>query len=202
MKRKIDRNATIVRDVKDITLPTKVHLVKAMFFSSSHVWMWELDYKECWVLKNWCFLIVVLKKSFESPLHFKIKPVNTKGNQSLIFIGRAGAEAEAPIFWPPDSKTWLIRKEPETEKPWRQEEKGMTESEMVGWHHWLNGREFEQVPRDGEGQGSLACCSPWGHKIQHNWVTEQQQIVTDQDKRQHIKPKEKNVWSIREKIDF
>ena len=93
--------------------------------------MWELDYKECWVLKNWCFLIVVLKKSFESPLHFKIKPVNTKGNQSLIFIGRADAEAEAPIFWPPDSKTWLIRKEPETEKPWRQEEKGMIQGEMV-----------------------------------------------------------------------
>ena len=113
----------------------------------------------------------MLEKSLESPLHFKIKPVNPKRNQSLIFIERADAEAEAPKFWPPDSKSWLIRKDPEVEKPWRQEEKGMTEGEMVGWHHWLNGHEFEQAPGDGEGQGSLACFSPWSHKIR-TWLSD------------------------------
>ena len=132
-----------------------------MVFSSSHAWMWELDYKESWALKNWCFQIVVLKKILESLLDCKeIKAVNPKGNQPLIFIGRTDAEAEAPIFWPPDTKGWLIRKDPDAWKDWRQE-KGTTDDEMVGWHHRLNAHNFEQALGDGEGQGSLACCSPY-----------------------------------------
>ena len=110
-------------------------------FFSSHVWMWELDYKESWVPKNWCFWAVVLEKTLESPLDFKeIQPFNPKGNQSWIFIGRTDAEAEAPILRPPDAKNRLIGKEPDAGKDWRQEEKGTTEDEMVGWHHLLNGR--------------------------------------------------------------
>ena len=127
--------------------------------------MWELDHKEGWALKKWCFQTVVLEKSLESPLDCKeIKLVNPKGNQSWIFIGRAEAEAEAPILWPCDLKSWLIRKDPDIGKDWRQEEKVTTEDEMVGWHHQLNGHEFEQAPGDGEGQGSLVCCSPRGCK--------------------------------------
>ena len=130
-------------------------------FSSGHVWMWELDCGESWVLKNWWFWTEVLEKTLESPLDCKeIKPVNPKGNQPWVFTGRADAGAEATILWPPDAKNWLIWKDPAAGKVWRQEEKGMTEDEMVGWHHWLDGHEFEQAPRDGEGQGSLACCIP------------------------------------------
>ena len=125
--------------------------------------MWEMDHKESWVLKNWCFWTVVLKKTLESPLDCKeIKPVNPKGNQSWIFIGRT--DAEAPILWPPDVKNWLIRKDPDAGKDGRQEKKGTTEDEMAGWHHWLNGHEFEQALGVGDGQGSLAFCSPWGCK--------------------------------------
>ena len=151
---------------RDITLPTKEGPSNQSYgFSSSHVWMWELDYKESCMLKNWCFWTVVLKKTLESPLNCKeIHPINPKGNQSWIFIGRTNAEAEAPILWPPDVKNWLIWKDPDAGKDWRQEEKGTTEDEMVGWHHWLNGHEFEQTLGDDEGQGGLACCSPWGHK--------------------------------------
>ena len=110
-------------------------------FSSSHVWMWELDYKESWVPKNWCFWTVVLEKILESPLACReIKPVHPKGNQSWIFIGRTDAEAETPILWSPDVKNWLIRKDTYAGKDWRQEEKGTTEDEMVGWHHRLSGR--------------------------------------------------------------
>ena len=112
-------------------------------FSSSHVWMWELDYKESWAPNNWCFWTVVLEKTLDSPLDCKeIKPVNPKGNKSWILIGRADAEAEAPILWPPDVKNWLLRKEPDAGKDWRQEEKGTTEDEMVGCHHQLIGCEF------------------------------------------------------------
>ena len=145
-------------------------------FSGSHVLMWWLDYKESWVLKNWWFWTVVLEKTLESPLDCKeIPPVHPKGNQSWIFIGRTDAEAETPIFWPPDVKNWLLGKDPDAGKDWGQEEKGTTEDEMVGWHHWLNGREFEQAPGVGDGQGSLACCSPWGRKEsdtteQLNWT--------------------------------
>ena len=112
-------------------------------FSSSHVWMWELDYKESWVLKNWCFWTVV-EKTLESPLDSKeIQLVHPKGNQSWIFIGRTDAEAETPILLPPDVKNWLICKVPDVGKDWGQEEKGTTEDEMVGWYHQLNGHEFE-----------------------------------------------------------
>ena len=139
-------------------------------FSSSHVWMWELDYKESWALKNWCFLTVVLKKTLESPLDCKeIKSVNSKGNQSWIFIGRTDAKAETPILWPPDAKNWLLGKDPDAGKDWRQEEKGTTEDEMFGWHHRLDGHEFEQAPGVGDGQGSLAWCSLW---VGHDWMTE------------------------------
>ena len=119
---------------------------------------WTIKKAEC--QKYWCFQTVVLKKTLESPLDCKeIEPVNPKGNQPWIFIGRT--DAEAPILWPPDAKNWLTGKDPDAGKDWRQEEKG---DEMVGWHHWLNGHEFEQTPGVGEGQGSLACCSPRGHK--------------------------------------
>ena len=113
-------------------------------FSSNHVWMWELDHKESWALKNWCFSTVVLEKTLESPLDCKeIKLVNPKGNQPWIFIGRTDAKAETPILWPPDSKNWLIGKYPDPGKDWRQEEKGTTEDEMVGWHHRCNRYEFD-----------------------------------------------------------
>ena len=141
-------------------------------FSSSHVWMWELDHKESWALKNWYFWTVVLEKTLESPLDCKeIKPVNSKGNQSWIFIGRTDAEAEAPILWPPDGKNWLIGKDHDAGKDWRQEDKGMTEDEMVGWHHWLNGHEFEQAPGVGDGQGSLLQSMGW-QRVRHDWATE------------------------------
>ena len=134
-------------------------------FSSSHVWIWELDYKETWVLKNWCFWTVVLQKALKSPLDCKeIQPVHPKGNQSWIFIRRTDVEAETPILWPSDAKNWLIGKDLNSGKDWRQEEKGTTEDEMVGWHRWLNGHEFEWTPGVGDGQGSLVCCIPRGHK--------------------------------------
>ena len=138
-------------------------VVKAMF-SVSSVWMWELDHKESWALKNWwCFWTVVLEKTLESPLNCKqIQPVNPKGNQPWIFIGRTDAEAETSILWPRDVKRQLIGKDPDTWKDWGQE-KGKTEDEMVGWHHWFKGHEFEQAPGVGDRQGGLACCSPWGH---------------------------------------
>ena len=113
-------------------------------FSSSHVLMWELNYKESWALKNWCFWAVVLEKTLESPLDWKeFKAVNPKGNEFWIFIGWTDAETETQILWPPDTKNWLIGKDPDAGKDWRLEEKGMTEDEMVGWHHQPDGREFE-----------------------------------------------------------
>ena len=135
-----------------------------MVFSSGHVWMWELDHKESWALKNWCFWTVVLEKTPESPFHCKIKPVNPKGNQSWIFIGRTDAEAKTPILWPPEAKSWFIGKDTDAGQDWKPEEKGMTEDGMVGWYHWFDGHEFEQALGVGDGQGSLVYCSPWGHK--------------------------------------
>ena len=127
--------------------------------------MWELDYKESWAPKNWCFWTVVLEKTLESPLDYKeIQAVYPKGNQPWVFIGRTDAEAESPILWPPNAKNWLTGKDPDIGKDWRREEKGTTEDEMVGWHHQLEGHEFEQALRIGDGQGSLACCSLWGCK--------------------------------------
>ena len=127
--------------------------------------MWELDYKESWVPKNWCFWTVVLEKTLASPLDYKeIQPVHPKGNQSWIFTGRTDAEAETPILWPPDAKNWLTWKDPDAGKDWRWEEKGTTVDQKAGWHHWLDGHEFEQAPGAGDRQESLACYSPWGHK--------------------------------------
>ena len=124
-------------------------------------------------MKNWCFWTVVLEKTLETPLDWKeIKPVHPKGNHSWIFIGRTDAEAETPILWPPDVKSWLIWKDPDAGKDWRREEKGTTEDEMVGWHHRHNGHEFEQALGVGIGQGSLVCCSPWGCRVRHDWAAE------------------------------
>ena len=143
-------------------------------FSSGHVWMWELDCEDSWAPKNWCFWTVVLEKTLESPLDCKeIQPVHSKGDQAWVFIGRTDAEAETPILWPPDVKSWLIWKELDAGKDWGQEEKGTTEDEMVGWHHQLNGHEYEQSLGDNEGQGSLICCSAWGRRVGHDLGTEQ-----------------------------
>ena len=134
-------------------------------FSCSHEQMWELNHKESWMPKNWCFQTVVLEKTLESPLDCKeIQPVNPKGNQPWIFIERTDAEAEVLILWPPVVKSQLIGKDPDTEKDRRQEEKGTTKDEEVWWHYWFNRNEFDQTPRDCEGQGSLACYSSWGCK--------------------------------------
>ena len=147
-------------------------------FSSGHVWMWELDYEESWAPKNWCFWTVVLEKILESPLDCKeIQPVNSEGDQPWVFIGRTDAKAETPILWPPHAKSWLLGKDFDAGRNWGQQEKGMTEDDMAGWHHWLDGREFEWTPGDGDGQGGLACCDLWGHKEldltdQLNWLTE------------------------------
>ena len=144
-------------------------------FSSGHVWMWELDYKESWVSKNWCFWTVKLEKTLESPLDCKeIQPVHSKGDQPWVFIGRADAEAETPILWPPHVKSWLTGKHSDTGRDWGQE-KGTTEDEMAGWHHWLDGLESEWTPGVGDGQEGLACCDSWGHKEsdtteQLNWT--------------------------------
>ena len=138
--RKAMTNLDSILKSRDITLPTKFCLVKAKFSSSGHVQMWELEHKESWMPKNWCLWTVVLKKTLVSPLDYKeIQPVHPKGNQSWIFRGRIDAEAETPIFWPPDVKNWLIWKDPDAGKDWRQEEKRMTEDQMVGWHHRLDG---------------------------------------------------------------
>ena len=131
-------------------LPSYIYIYKTVFVT---------------VYDSWCFSTVVLEKSLESPLDCKeIQPVHPKGNQSWVFIGRTDAEAETPVLSPPDEKSWLIWKDPDAGKDWGQEEKGMTEEEMVGWHHQLNGHEFEQALGVSDGQGGLACCSPWGRK--------------------------------------
>ena len=133
--------------------------------SRGHVWLWELGYKESWVLKNWCFWTVVLEKTLGSPLDcMEIKPVHPKGNQSWLFIGRTDAEAETPVLWPPDAKNWLTGKDPDAGEDWRQEEKGTTEDETVGWPHRLNGHGFGWTLGVGGGQGGLACCGSWGRK--------------------------------------
>ena len=153
-------------------LPGEISVTSDMQIHPNGRKMWELDHNEGWVLKNWCFWTAVLEKTLESLLDCKdINPVNPKWNQTWIFFGRI--DAEAPILWPPDARSQLIGKDPDAGKDWRQE-KGMRKDVMVGWHHQLNGHEFEQVLGDGEGLGSLVCCRPWGHKIQtwqRNWTT-------------------------------
>jgi len=150
-------------------------------FSSGHVWMWELDCEESWVLKNWCFWTVVLGKTLESPLDCKeVQPVYSEGDQSWVFIGRTDTEAETPILWPPHVKIWLTGKDPDAGRDWGQEEKGMTEDEMAGWHHQLDGHEFEWILGVGDGQWGLVCCDSWGRKEsdmteQLNWTELNQQ---------------------------
>ena len=127
---------------------------------------WVLSLKPTFSCSSFTFI----KRLFSSSLVVQGDP--TKGNQSWIFIGRTNVEAKTPILWPPDMKNWLTGKDPDAGKYWRREEKRVTEDEMVGWHHWLNGHEFEQAPGTGDGPGSLACCSPWGHRVRHDWATE------------------------------
>ena len=149
--------------------------------------MWELDYKEGWA-PNWCFWIVVLGKTLESPLDSKeIKPVNPKENRSWIFTGRTDAEAEAQILWPPDAKNWLNGIDPGAGKDWRQEEMGTTEDEMVGWHQQLNGQ--EQAPQVGDGEGSLACCSSWGGKS-WTWLSDWTEALY----RKSLQTSDLNTW--------
>ena len=143
-------------------------------FSSSQLWMWELDNKEGWALKNWFFWTVVLEKTLQSPLdHKEIKPIYPKGNQLWIFIVKTVAEAEAPVLWLPNVKSWLIGKDPDAWKNWGQEEKRVGKDEMVVWHHWLNGHEFEQTLGDSGERRSLVCCCLWD-QIQtrsRHWTT-------------------------------
>ena len=164
LRRKAMTKLDSVLKSRDISLLTKFCIVKAMV-SNSHVQMWELGHEEGWAPNNWCFWIVVLGKTLESPLDSKeIKPVHPKGNQPWIFIGRTDDAAEVLILWPSDVKNQLAGKDSHAGKDWRQEEKWVTEDEMVGWHNWLHGHDFEQTQGDSEGQRSPVCCSPWGRK--------------------------------------
>ena len=158
-------NLDCILKSRDITWLTKICIVKTMVFLvvMCGCESWTIKKPEC--QRNWCFWTVVLEKTLESPLDCKeIQPVHHKGDQSWVFIGRTDAEAETIILWPPDAKSWLIGKDPDAGKDWRQEKKGTTEDEMVGWHYWLIGHEFEETLGDVEGQQNLMCCSPWGCK--------------------------------------
>ena len=140
-----------------------VHI--SLLANFQHCVVRELDCEESWALKNWCFWTVMLEKTLESPLDCKeIQPVHPKGDQSWVFIGRTDGEAETPVLWPPHAKSWLIGKDPDAGRDWGQEEKGTTEDEMAGWHHWLNGGESEWTPGVGDGQAGRACCDSWGRK--------------------------------------
>ena len=135
-------------------------------FSSSHVCMWELDCEESWAPKNWCFWTMMLEKTLESPWDCKeIQPVHSEGDQPWDFFRRNDAKAEAPVLWPPHAKSWLIGKDSDAGRDWGQEEKRTTEDEMAGWHHWLDGHESEWTPGVGDGEGGLACCNSWDHKV-------------------------------------
>ena len=137
----------------------------SLYILLCHVWMWELDCEESWVPKKWCFWTVVLEKTLESPLDCReIQPVHSEGDQPWDFFGGNDAEAETPVLWPPHEKSWLIGKDSGARRDWGQEEKGTTEDEMAGWHHWLDGCGSEWTPGVGDGQGGLACCDSWGHK--------------------------------------
>ena len=172
--RKVMTKLDSILKSRNITLSTKVCLSNQGYgFSGSHVWMWELDYKESWGPKNWCFWTVVLEKTLESPLDCKeIQPVHPKGDQSWVFIERTDIEAETP----PDVKNWLIWKDPDAGKDWGQEEKEMTEDEKAGWHHWLDDRWFGWSPGVGGGQGGLVCMG--SQRAGHEWLTELNSTVT------------------------
>jgi len=175
--RKSLTNLESILKSRDITLLTKVHIVNLWFFQFMYgCESWTIKKADCWRIDA----SELFEKTLETPLDCKeIKPVNCKGNQPWIFIGRTDAEAET-ILWPPDEKSWLIRKDPDAGKDWRQEERGKIKYKMVGWHHQLDGQKFEQILGDGEGQGSLACCSPWITKSRTWPMTEQQQnYMTD-----------------------
>ena len=160
-------------DSRDITLPTKVHLVKAMVFPvvtyGCQCWtIKKAEYQRIDAFELWCW-----RRTLESPLDCKeIQWVHPKGDQSWVFIGRTDVEPETPILWSPDVKSWLILTCPDAGKDWGQKEKGTTETEMVGWHHRLNGQGFEQALGVGDGQGGLTCCSPWGRRVCQDWATE------------------------------
>ena len=170
--RKSVTNLDSILKSKDITLPRKVHLLKAMVFPV------VMKGCESWTIKKAehrridAFELCCWKRLFRVLDCKEIQPVHPKGNQSWIFIGRTDAEAETSVLWPPDVKNWLTGKDADAGKNWKREEKGITEDEMVGWHHWLDGHEFEWTPGVGDGQGSLACYSPWGCRVGHNWATE------------------------------
>ena len=176
LEKKVTTKLDSILKSRDITLPTNVRLVKAMVFPVVMYGCESWDYKESWTLKNWCFWTVVLEKILESPLDCKeIQPFHPKGDQFWVFIGGTDVEAETPILWPSDAKSWLIGKDPDVGKDWGQEEKGTTEDEMVGSHHRLNGYGFGWTLGVGGGQGGLVCCSSWGHKDsdtteQLNWT--------------------------------
>ena len=168
--RKARTNSDRTLRSRDITLLTKVHLVKTMVFSNSHVWMWELDDKENWALKNWCFWTVVLEKTHESPLDCKeIKSVNPKGDQSWLFIGRT--DAGVPMLWPPDAKNWFIGKDPDAGKDWRREEKGTKEDDMVGWHHRMD-MSLSKLPELVKGREAWHAAVMGSQRARHYWATE------------------------------
>ena len=165
LRRKAMTNRDSILKSRDMT--NKGPSSQSYGFVCSHVWMWELDHKEDSAPKNWCFWTVMEEKTFESPLDCKeIQPVHPEEDQSLVFIGRTDAEAETPILWPSDAKSWLIGKDPDSGRDWGQEEKGTTEDEIAGWHHQLHAHEFGWTPGVGDGQGGLLCC------IGHDWVSE------------------------------
>ena len=171
--RKVLTNLDSILKSRDITLPTNVCLVKAIVFPVVMYGCesWIIKKGKCWRIDG--FWTTVFEKTLESHLDCKeIQPVHSEGNQSWIFIGRTDGEAETPIFWPPDAKSWFIWKDPDAGKDWRWEEKGTTEDEMVGWHHWLNGHEFELTAWVGDGQGGLTCCSMGSQRVGHDWATE------------------------------
>ena len=169
--RKVMTNLDSILKSRDITLPTKVHLVKAMFFPVIVYGCENWTVKKAESQKNWCFWTMVLEKILESPLDCKeVQLVHPKRDQSWVFIGRTDAKAETLILWPPHVKSWLIGKYPNAGRDWGQEEKGMTEDKMVGWHHRLDGHEFKWTP--GVGDGGLACCNSWDRRVGHDWATE------------------------------
>ena len=170
--RKAMTNLDSILRSRDIAVPVKVCLVKAMVFPVVMYGCesWTINKAECWRTDAFCTVVL---KTLESPLDCKeIQPVHLKGDQSWVFIGRTDVEAETPIIWPPDVKSWLIGKDPDAGKDWGQEEKGMTENEMAGWHHRLNGHGFGWTPGVGDGQGGLVCRGSRGRRVRHNWATE------------------------------